>query len=273
MWTPCTGYKPFHQVRQGLGKGGFQSKHPVASSPKCCSNTGQKGPGSPGGDDSTEETMDVSGPAQELEASSSSGTRASEELIRQTSKEEGAGGKGGMQRPRSEGVSAENPLALVHPPLAFRGGRGRGRSRGLSFVSGGEALRGGLAAGAWAGAGVAITCPARPQMPPAGRAPVGRSPQDSIAAAAGGAVAPGGGPPPAPGHGRGERVPRGGTMGGPARAPGGRDHRPGAGPAAPREGSKRSPRGPTTESRPRCEGERPRPCPARPGRPLAPGEE
>lgn len=56
--------------------------------PQCCSKTGQKGPGFPGGD-STEETMDVSGPAQEQETSSSSGTRASDELIWRTSKGEG----------------------------------------------------------------------------------------------------------------------------------------------------------------------------------------
>lgn len=61
---------------------------PSALFPKCSSQTGQKGPGFPGGD-STEETMDVSGPAQEQEPSSSSGTRASEELVWQTSKGEG----------------------------------------------------------------------------------------------------------------------------------------------------------------------------------------
>lgn len=140
-----------------------------------------------------------------------------------------------MQRPRSEGLSAENPLGQARPPFAFGGGRGRGRSRGLSFVSRGEALRRGLTVGSRTGVGVAMTSPARPQMPPAGRAPVDKRPQDSIAAAEGGGHRGGeGGPPPARGQ-RQERVARGGTMGpdrdapGAAPARGGQDHRPGAG--------------------------------------------
>lgn len=45
-------------------------------------------------------------------------------------------------------------------PLPFGGGSGRGRSRGLSFVSRGEALRRVLTVGSWTGLGVAITSPA-----------------------------------------------------------------------------------------------------------------
>lgn len=70
-------------------------------------------------------------------------------------------------------------------PLPFGGGRGRGRSRGLSFVSGGEALGGGFMVGSRTGAGIVMTSPARTQMPPARRTQVGRSPPDPIAAAAG----------------------------------------------------------------------------------------
>ena len=49
--------------------------------------SGQKGPGYAGGD-STEETMDVSGPAQEQETSSGMGISARGELILHTSKGE-----------------------------------------------------------------------------------------------------------------------------------------------------------------------------------------
>ena len=61
---------------------------PRAPLPGCSGMSGQKGSGCAGGD-STEETMDVSGPAQELETSSiQPGTRARGELIWQTSKGE-----------------------------------------------------------------------------------------------------------------------------------------------------------------------------------------
>lgn len=41
MWTPSTDYRPFHQVRQGLGKG-VQSKHPVSSSPNAVARLARK---------------------------------------------------------------------------------------------------------------------------------------------------------------------------------------------------------------------------------------
>lgn len=45
MWTPSTGYKPFHQVRQGLGKG-FQSKHPMPSSLNAVARLARNAPAS-----------------------------------------------------------------------------------------------------------------------------------------------------------------------------------------------------------------------------------
>lgn len=79
-WTCSAGSEPFHQVRQGLGKGS-QSKHRAqCPTPQMQWHECPEGPCFPGGD-STEETMDVSGPAQEQETSSCKGTRARDELI------------------------------------------------------------------------------------------------------------------------------------------------------------------------------------------------
>lgn len=164
---------------------------------------------------STEETMDVCGPAQEQETSGS-GTRAKDELIRQTSKGKQ---RDGMPKPRSEGFGRRKPTRTGWLPSRLEGGSGRGRDGGLSFVSRGEALRRGLTVGSCTGERVTMTSPARPQMPPAGRPQrVGARgtwslrPQDLTAQ-------PSAGPPPASGQ-RQKRVAGGGTMG-PDRALGG----------------------------------------------------
>lgn len=76
---------PSTKLGKCLEKGPSPNTVPSAPFPKRSGMSGQKGPGYAGGD-STEETMDVSGPAQEKETSSRKGTGARAELIWQTSK-------------------------------------------------------------------------------------------------------------------------------------------------------------------------------------------
>lgn len=155
---------------------------PSALFPKCSSKTGQKGPAS---------QVEIVKKRQWVSPAPSKNRKPPPAWNlgqRRTHLANVKGGRqrGGMQRPRSEGLSAENPLGLRHPPFCFQRWVQKGKQQGLPFVSRGKALRRGLTAGSWTALGVAMTNLAQPQMPPAGWAPVRKGPQDWIFAAAGG---------------------------------------------------------------------------------------
>lgn len=271
MWTPSTGYKPFHQVRQGLGKG-FQSKHPKPSSLNAVARLARKAPASQVEIVRKRQWMSPAPPKNRKPPPAQEPGPAKNSL----GKRQRGKGKRWDAKTEVRRFERRKPTRTGLPPFRVRGGRGRGRSRGLSFVSRGEALRRGLTAGSWTGVGVAMTSPARPQMPPAEWAPVGRSPQDSIAAAARGDCRAGRGAATCPGPEAGARGlgwDNGALLGRPGGCPGTWGPRPPPWGRASRaaKGRKRTLSSWPDYRKPAAlQG---RAAPALPGRPLAPGEE
>lgn len=135
MWTPSINPNPYTKLSKGMIKGPCSKTLPCAPSPKCSGMYGKKGPSFPGGD-TTEETMDVSGPAQEQETSFCKGTGARDELIWQTSKRDvkkvGCKDRG----PKVWAQKTHSGWLLVS--LELRGGRGEGGGDGVSLLAEGR---------------------------------------------------------------------------------------------------------------------------------------
>ena len=152
MWTSSTASRAFHQVRQGLGREALPVHTPCPGPPCLAAGmSGQKGPGCAGGD-STEETMDVSGPAQEQETFSIQPGNPGQRWTH-LANVKGRSERDGMRRPRSEGLSAENPLGTTRFPSHSEVGAGGEGAGVFPLLAEGRHLAEGLRLGPERGRG------------------------------------------------------------------------------------------------------------------------
>lgn len=123
---------PAAKLGNRLEEGASPNTAPSAPSPNAAASVAKKAPLSRW-KQYTEETMDVSGPAQEQETSSRKGTGARDELMEQTSTRWDA-------ETEVRRFEHRKPTRTGTLPLPLAGGRRKGGSGGLSFVSRREAL-------------------------------------------------------------------------------------------------------------------------------------